>query len=94
MANSYVRAVKCPRCGDVIYSRAHHDFHYCSCGACSVDGGFDYFKYSFPHNEPPELFVVTLGVGQKKLYDDWNNAKDKYGCIPSGKNFNGRKLCP
>ena len=88
----YLKAVKCPKCGEIIYSRAHHDFHYCSCKTCFVDGGFDYFRYSGPADS--ELYVVTLRTTKKRLYDDWNLSKDKYGCIPAGKKFVGRKLDP
>ena len=37
-----VIAVKCPECGDLIYSRARHDFRYCSCGEIAIDGISDY----------------------------------------------------
>ena len=40
-----VFGIKCKKCGDFIYSRAVHDFHSCTCEACSIDGGQnDYFR--------------------------------------------------
>ena len=39
-----VYTVKCPKCGDRIYSRARHDFRYCSCNYLFVDGGFEYTR--------------------------------------------------
>jgi hypothetical protein len=39
-----VNAIRCKNCNTIIYSRAEHDFHWCPCGRCAVDGGFDYFK--------------------------------------------------
>ncbi|MBR6081246.1 MAG: hypothetical protein IKP60_13975 [Treponema sp.] len=80
-----VNTIKCPVCGDRIYSRAHHDMHYCSCGAVAIDGGFDIVKISAKHEidinslhcEPFEIKEAT----QKDLYDDWNNRKNKYGTI-------------
>lgn len=33
-----------PRCGDIIESKSVHDFVTCSCGSCSVDGGYDYLR--------------------------------------------------
>ena len=36
--------IKCLKCGDVIESVSRHDFKYCSCGACAVDGGKDYLR--------------------------------------------------
>lgn len=34
-----ITAIKCYACGDIVYSRANHDFHYCSCGEVAVDAG-------------------------------------------------------
>ena len=39
-------AARCRLCGDVIESKTVHDFVTCSCGAISVDGGYDYCKRS------------------------------------------------
>ena len=39
-----VNAMQCLHCGDIIYSCATHDFRYCSCGKCYIDGGFDYVR--------------------------------------------------
>lgn len=36
--------IRCKRCGDVIESKSVHDFRFCSCGACAVDGGRDYLR--------------------------------------------------
>ena len=36
--------IRCKRCGDVIESHHVHDFVYCSCGSCAVDGGNSYLK--------------------------------------------------
>lgn len=36
--------IKCNKCGDIIESCSGHDFKYCSCGACAVDGGHDYLR--------------------------------------------------
>ena len=37
-------AIRCKKCGDVIESKTVHDFKFCSCGACAVDGGYDYLR--------------------------------------------------
>ena len=42
--------IKCPQCGDEIYSMYTHDFRRCSCGALFVDGGDDYCRMGA---EPP-----------------------------------------
>lgn len=35
-------AIRCKKCGDIIESKTVHDFKFCSCGSCAVDGGHDY----------------------------------------------------
>ena len=36
--------IRCKKCGDIIESTSVHDFKWCSCGACAVDGGHDYLR--------------------------------------------------
>lgn len=36
--------IRCRKCGETIESETVHDFRYCSCGACAVDGGKDYLR--------------------------------------------------
>ena len=36
--------IKCKKCGDVIESSSVHDFRFCSCGLCAVDGGHEYLR--------------------------------------------------
>ena len=37
-------AIRCKKCGEVIESETVHDFKFCSCGLCAVDGGLDYLR--------------------------------------------------
>lgn len=37
-------AIKCKKCRDVIESCTVHDFKFCSCGSCAVDGGHEYLR--------------------------------------------------
>lgn len=37
-------AIRCKKCGDAIESKTVHDFKFCSCGSCAVDGGCDYLR--------------------------------------------------
>ena len=37
-------AIQCKKCGEIIESVSSHDFKTCSCGTCSVDGGYDYLR--------------------------------------------------
>lgn len=39
-----VNKIKCKCCGDIIESTSTHDFKFCKCGACAVDGGKEYLK--------------------------------------------------
>lgn len=38
--------IRCLKCNDEIFSMHRHDFKYCKCNACAVDGGFSYIKIS------------------------------------------------
>lgn len=37
-------AIRCKHCGDTIESVHVHDFKFCSCGSCAVDGGHEYLR--------------------------------------------------
>ncbi len=37
-------AIRCKHCGDIIESKHHYDFKFCSCQKCAVDGGLDYLR--------------------------------------------------
>lgn len=79
-----VEAIKCPKCKDTIYSRANHDYHYCTCGAVAIDGGRNYTKVSWdPSVAPPDTFELDLGdkITQHDLYFDWNYRIDFLGTI-------------
>lgn len=76
----------CPNCDDIIFSRAHHDYHSCTCGAISVDGGFDYMHYGWHnHINFDEIIPVEIkfdeAITKQVLYDDWNFRKNKFGII-------------
>lgn len=36
--------IRCLKCNDIIESLSQHDFKYCKCGACSIDGGKAYTR--------------------------------------------------
>lgn len=75
-----ISAVKCPKCKDIIYSRARHDMRACSCEDTTIDGGFDYCKVGFI-DATPEIVQLDLEVTKAELYHDWNTGTDKYGII-------------
>ena len=75
-----VNAIKCPTCGDVIYSRAVHDYRPCTCGASAIDGGFDYIRVTGANIG--NLKVINVKATKMDLYRDWNLHLDKFGLIP------------
>jgi len=83
-----VTCIECPNCKDIIYSRANHDCHHCSCGGLMIDGGFDYTRMGgreFSSSLKP-FSKFIMGVNKKDLYQDWNCRTDKYGRIkPEGR---------
>ena len=76
-----VYAVKCPECGDIIYSRATHDFHYCSCGNVFIDGGFEYTRIGAKDLDALQRLEIDVDATEKELYKDWNENIDKFGII-------------
>lgn len=51
-------AIKCLKCGDEIESKHRHDFRRCSCGACGVDGGYDYLRRIGDMNNWKSISIV------------------------------------
>lgn len=81
-----VNALKCLMCGDIIYSRARHDFRYCTCGNIYIDGGFDYCKIGFIYKDKHESKKINIDINNKgELFNDWNKHQDKYGLIKDPK---------
>lgn len=37
-----VKALQCPVCDIIIWSRSRHDFRHCDCTKCHIDGGRAY----------------------------------------------------
>ena len=81
-----VNAVQCPECKDIIFSRACHDFHYCSCGYVFIDGGFDYCRFGAKDLDKVKSMKIDVKATAKDLYDDWAKSKDKFGIIKSKEN--------
>lgn len=74
----------CPSCGDKIFSRCRHDFHYCGCDSISIDGGFDYVRFGWKDHinyKEVKTEVIELDVTKEELYADWSYMKDEYGII-------------
>ena len=72
-------AIRCKLCGDVIESTYRHDFKWCKCGNCAVDGGKSYLKRCFK-TRPDDLEELSVSVDVYKysgndLYEE-NNLPD------------------
>ena len=81
-----VNAIKCKNCNTIIYSRATHDFHWCPCGRCAIDGGFEYIKITGDRRdwefvEYGVLDNLSDGDAKNVLYNDWNLKDNKYGIV-------------
>lgn len=53
--------IKWRKCGDIIESTSVHDFKFCSCGACAVDGGKDYLRRVGEREDWEELSELADG---------------------------------
>ena len=73
-------ALECPKCKDVIFSRATHDFRRCSCEEISIDGGFDYMRIGYK-TKSPKTVIIDVKSTKTKLYQDWNLRRDKFGIV-------------
>ena len=78
----FVNTIQCPNCGDIIYSRARHDFRSCTCGDTFIDGGFDYTRIGAKeHNKVQVKKKLIKNVTRKDLFNDWNYNGNRYGLI-------------
>lgn len=79
-----ISTIECPVCHDIIWSRADYDFHSCTCGAVSIDGGFSYVRILWQGDKvskPPKPVEIDLPITKQEAYDDWNKKINKLGTI-------------
>lgn len=81
MSSLKVTAVQCPSCGDVIFSRSHHDFRGCSCRRTFIDGGREYTKVGFRKSMPVTISLELLNSDENRIFQDWDRNINKYGLI-------------
>lgn len=79
-----VRTITCPECKEEFYSRARHDFRYCSCQSTMVDGGFDYLRMGGKDLSKIKTRLRYVKFTRQELYTDWNCGFDKLGVITRG----------
>lgn len=77
-----VSAVKCLRCGDIVYSRSRHDFRWCSCESVAIDGGQGN-SYCKVTGQPDQFEMTKINVDAtlEQLLEDYAKSKDKLGLI-------------
>lgn len=80
-----VFAIRCPECGDIIYSRAQHDFHYCSCNYVFIDGGFEYSRFGAKSLDNIAQLEIDVKTTKENLYKDWSESINKFGIVRKGK---------
>jgi hypothetical protein len=79
-----VQCIQCPKCLDILYSRARHDFRMCSCDSVYIDGGFEYMRYG--GDVEPIRLQKRIKADKFQLFDDWDNGQDEFGLIKTEKN--------
>lgn len=65
-----VVAIKCPICQAVIWSKSRHDFQYCDCKKCSIDGGRSYTKVGHEPGIQPTTGVLDTDTEQFSTDDE------------------------
>ena len=76
-----VKAIKCNKCKDIIYSRYKHDFRWCSCESVAIDGGFDYLKATGNIQDIKLLNLNIKNCDKQILMQDYNKKLNKFGKI-------------
>lgn len=76
-----INAIQCLECGDIIYSRTRHDYRRCSCGACAIDGGFEYTRVVANKLKCVKRMKIKLETVHQELFDDWNEHINEFGLI-------------
>lgn len=56
--------IKCLKCNDIIESLSHHDFKYCKCNACSIDGETHYTRIG---GDPKYINIIYEDGTEKSL---------------------------
>ena len=58
-----VSAIKCTICDSVVWSQSRHDFRYCDCKKCFIDGGRSYTRMGWEPGVKPILGVLDTETG-------------------------------
>lgn len=81
-----VQAVKCEKCGDIVFSRAVNDLRGCTCGSVLVSGGLhNRGKPVIAPGTKYRRLTLVVEATVRQLYDDWTSWTDKFGRIKDKK---------
>ena len=75
-------AIRCKKCGEEIESKTVHDFKWCSCHACAVDGGHDYLRRL---GEPQDWESISIceEIENEDKIPNWKEAFTYSDVFPS-----------
>lgn len=80
-----VRAVKCLKCGCIVYSRCLSDRRTCLCGAVALNGGPEPYEGTFRLPMHLEWLDIVVDKDLNDMYYDWNLGIDRLGMVyPEG----------
>lgn len=65
-----VSALKCPVCEVVIWSKSRHDFRYCDCKKCFIDGGRSYTRTGWEPGITPVMGTLDTATNQFSTDDE------------------------
>lgn len=74
--------IKCLKCNDIIESLSKHDFKYCKCKACFIDGGNAYTRVG---GDPKYIHWVYADgheeelISEEKLKQYNNKMNNRFG---------------
>jgi len=72
-----VTGIQCPKCHEKTWSRHRHDFRYCPCGYCYVDGGQnDYIRVGWG-DESGDLFGQPITLEWEVEDDGPSQSRDR-----------------
>lgn len=70
--------IKCLKCGDIIESKTVHDFKFCSCEACAVDGGHEYLRRCGNLEDWEDMSIILDDNDINNATFEWNS-ETEYG---------------
>lgn len=59
------KKLKCKKCGDIIESKHRHDFKWCKCHSCYIDGGNEYLRVG---GNEENYEIIDAIEDNKKIY--------------------------